>query len=49
MAARVGRERAVNTTAEERHAVRADGLDPDDPAVVAALDLVRWALSLYAR
>lgn len=27
-------------------AVRAEGLDPDDPAVVAALDLVRWELSL---
>ena len=26
--------------------MRAEGLDPDDPAVVAALDLVRWELSL---
>jgi hypothetical protein len=32
--------------AEEAQAVRAEGLDPDDPAVVVALDLVRWDLSL---
>jgi hypothetical protein len=32
--------------AEEAQAVRAEGLDPDDPAVVVALDLVRWELSL---
>jgi Pentapeptide repeats (9 copies) len=25
---------------------RADGLDPDDPAVIAAIDLVRWELLL---
>jgi len=31
---------------EELQAVRDEGLDPDDPAVVAALDLVRWELSL---
>ena len=31
---------------EERQALRAEGLDPDDPAVVAAIDLVRWELSL---
>jgi hypothetical protein len=24
----------------------AEGLDPDDPAVIAAIDLVRWELSL---
>jgi hypothetical protein len=24
----------------------AEGLDPDDPAVVAAIDLVRWELSM---
>jgi hypothetical protein len=23
-----------------------EGLDPDDPAVIAAIDLVRWELSL---
>ena len=33
---------------EEREAIRADGLDPDDPAVRAALDLVRWELELLA-
>lgn len=32
---------------DEREAVRAEGLDPDDPTVIAALDLVRWELSLY--
>jgi hypothetical protein len=32
--------------AEEAQAVRAEGLDPDGPAVVVALDLVRWELSL---
>jgi hypothetical protein len=32
--------------AEEAQAVRAEGLDPDDPAVVAAKDMVRWELSL---
>ncbi|BDY27530.1 hypothetical protein [Mycolicibacterium mageritense] len=31
----------------ERAAVRAEGLDPEDPAVVAAIDLVRWELSMY--
>jgi len=32
--------------AEEAQAVRAEGLDPDDPAVVVSLDLVRWELSI---
>ncbi|MGV9798801.1 hypothetical protein ACWDTP_12170 [Mycobacterium sp. NPDC003449] len=32
--------------AEERAELRAQGLDPDDPRVVAAIDLVRWELSL---
>jgi hypothetical protein len=32
--------------ADERQALRAEGLDPDDPAVIAAIDLVRWELSL---
>ena len=32
--------------AKEAEAVRAEGLDPDDPAVIAAIDLVRWELSL---
>jgi hypothetical protein len=28
--------------------LRDEGLDPDDPAVIAAIDLVRWELSLGA-
>ena len=24
-----------------------EGYDPDDPAVAAAIDMVRWELSLY--
>jgi hypothetical protein len=31
---------------EERQALQAEGLDPDDPAVIAAINLVRWELSL---
>jgi len=31
---------------DEREAIRAEGLDPDDPAVRSALDLVRWELEL---
>jgi predicted nucleic acid-binding protein len=31
---------------DERQALRAEGLDPDDPAVIAVIDLVRWELSL---
>jgi hypothetical protein len=30
----------------EREAIRAEGLNPDDPAVRAAFDLVRWELSM---
>ncbi|GAB4710590.1 hypothetical protein MOKP122_48190 [Mycobacterium avium subsp. hominissuis] len=30
----------------ERKAIRAEGLDPDDPAVRSALELVRWELEL---
>ena len=37
----VGHQRGVEVIA-----VRAEGLDPDDPAVVAAIDMVRWELSL---
>jgi hypothetical protein len=37
---------AHNSVQLEAHAVRAEGLDPDDPAVVVAIDLVRWELSL---
>jgi hypothetical protein len=31
---------------EDAQALRDEGLDPDDPAVIAAIDLVRWELSL---
>jgi hypothetical protein len=31
---------------DERQALQAEGLDPDDPAVIAAIDLDRWELSL---
>ncbi len=30
----------------ERDALRDEGFDPDDPATVTAIDLVRWELSL---
>jgi hypothetical protein len=33
---------------DEGQALRAEGLDPDDPAVIAAIDLVRWELSLIS-
>jgi hypothetical protein len=33
----------------EREAVRVEGLDPDDPAVVTAIDFVRWELSMLGR
>jgi hypothetical protein len=33
---------------DERQALQAEGLDPDDPAVIAAIDLVRWELSLIS-
>lgn len=31
----------------EQEAIRAEGLDPDDPAVVTAIDLVRWQLAIH--
>jgi hypothetical protein len=31
---------------EDAQALRDQGLNPDDPAVIAAIDLVRWELSL---
>jgi hypothetical protein len=31
---------------DERQALRAEGGDPDDPALIAAIDAVRWELSL---
>jgi hypothetical protein len=33
----------------EREAIRAEGLDPDDPAVVTAIAFVRWELSMLGR
>jgi hypothetical protein len=33
--------------ATEREAIRAEGLDPDDPAVVDAVELVRLELELH--
>jgi hypothetical protein len=32
----------------EREALSAEGLDPDDSAVVAAIDMVRWELSRWS-
>jgi hypothetical protein len=32
---------------EHAEALRAEGLDPDEPGVRAAIDLVRWELSLF--
>ena len=34
---------------EHGQALRAEGLDPDDPDVRAAIDPVRWELSLFPR
>jgi hypothetical protein len=34
---------------DERKALQAKGLDHDDPAVIAAIDLMRWELSLARR
>jgi hypothetical protein len=33
---------------DEREAIRAEGLDADDPAVRASTDLVRWEPELLA-
>jgi hypothetical protein len=33
----------------EREAIRVEGLDPHDPAVVTAIDFVRWELSTWDR
>lgn len=30
----------------DREALVSEGLDPDDPQVAAAIDLIRWELSL---
>ena len=45
---RPGRTSRHGVDDEERQALQAEGLDPEDPAVVAALDLVRWELSLVS-
>jgi hypothetical protein len=34
---------------DEREAIRAEGLDPDDPAVRRAIDFVRWELELFGQ
>ena len=36
----------MGVDAEERQALVDDGVDPDDPSVVAEIDLVRWESSL---
>ena len=36
----------MDVDAEERQALVDNGLDLDDPGMVAAIDLVRWELSL---
>lgn len=41
-----GAQRPIGMDAEEREALTAEGLDPDDPLVAAAVDLVRWELSM---
>jgi hypothetical protein len=41
-----GRTSNTGVDDDERQALRDEGLDPDDPAVIAAVDLVRWELSL---
>jgi hypothetical protein len=41
-----GRTSNTGVDDEERQALHGEGLDPDDPAVIAAIDLVRWELSL---
>jgi hypothetical protein len=32
----------------EREALRAEGLDPDDPAVITAINMVRWELAVWS-
>ena len=34
---------------DERAAIRAEGLDPDDPAVPTRLDFVSWEVELLGR
>jgi hypothetical protein len=43
-------DRTSNTASdEEAQALRAEGFDADAPAVVAAIDMVRWEVSLLPR
>jgi hypothetical protein len=46
---RAGRTSNTGMDDDERQALRAEGLDLDDPAVIAAIDLVRWELSLIGQ
>jgi hypothetical protein len=41
-----GRTSKTGVDDDERQALRDQGLNPDNPAVIAAIDLVRWELSL---
>jgi hypothetical protein len=41
-----GRTSKTGVDDEERKALHSEGLNPDDPAVIAAIDLVRRELSL---
>ena len=42
---RPGRTSNTGVDDDGRQALRAEGLDPDDPAVIGAINLVRWELS----
>ena len=37
-----GRTSNTGVDDDERQALRNEGLDPDDPAIIAAIDLVQW-------
>ena len=41
-----GRTSNTGVDDDKRQALRAEGLDPDDPAGIAVIDVVRWELSL---
>ena len=42
----IGRTSQKGEDDEDAQALRDEGLDPQDPAIIAAIDLVRWELSL---
>jgi len=44
-----GRNVEVGMDDDERQALRAEGLDPADPAVAAAISMVRWSCRFTAR